>query len=325
MAERRRKPAGPAKPAKALDVHRRATTMSASAQRRRRFGPGSPFVALLLRAIRDGDVHDWASLTNFQVKHDLDLVQWGTLAAGRPPAVDVMLASLRYAGLVTVEGISFKDDVWVRRDDVDKAPPGMIVYDPRGLDPDNRLGSDVPLQADGIKIRLTPLWPDIQDVLGISLGAVAALQSPRARVVEPDVFPEPTPGQDYPDVFVIMPFDEAMRPIYDDHIASVCRKLSLSVGRGDDFFNAHAVMADIWGAIQHAKVIVADCTGRNANVFYEMGLAHVLGKPVVLLSQHKSDIPFDIGSIRYIPYEYTPHGMKEFEETLRQAIVASIE
>jgi len=279
---------------------------------------------LLLRAIRDGDVHDWASLTNFQVKHDLDLVQWGTLAAGRPPTVEGMLANLQFAGLITIEGISFKSDVWVRTDNVDKAPPGMIVYDPRGLDPDNRLGSVPPGKTDGIRIRVSPLWGDIQDVLGISLGAVAALQSPRARVVEPDIFPEPTPGQDYRDVFVIMPFDEALRPVYDDHIVSVCRQLSVSVGRGDDFFNTHAVMADIWGAIQHAKVIVADCTGRNANVFYEMGMAHVLGKPVVLVSQNKADIPFDIGSIRYIPYEYTARGMKEFEEALSQAITVSL-
>jgi hypothetical protein len=324
MAERRRKPAGPARPAEALDIPRRATTISASPRRRRRFGPGSPFTALLLRAIRDGDVHDWASLTTFQVKHDLDLVQWGTLAAGRPPTVEIILANLQFAGLVTVEGISFKSDIWVRTDAVDKAPPGVIVYDPSRLDPDNRLGSNPPGQTDAIKIRVSPLWEDIQDVLGISLGAVAALQSPRARIVEPDVFPEPTPGQEYRDVFVIMPFDEELRPVYDDHIVRVCRELSLSVGRGDDFFNAHAVMADIWGAIQHAKVIVADCTGRNANVFYEMGMAHVLGKRVVLVSQNKDDIPFDIGSIRYIPYEYTARGMKEFEEALSQAITVSL-
>ena len=56
-----------------------------------------------------------------------------------------------------------------------------------------------------------------------------------------------------------------------------------------------------------------------------MGMSHVLGTPVVLVSQDKRDIPFDIRSIRYILYEYTPRGMKKFEEELKEALLASIE
>ena len=60
-------------------------------------------------------------------------------------------------------------------------------------------------------------------------------------------------------------------------------------------------------------------------MFYEMGMAHVLGKPVVLVSQNARDIPFDIRSIRHILYEYTPRGMTSFKETLKEALRASIE
>jgi hypothetical protein len=285
----------------------------------------SPYVALLLRAIRDGLVHDWISLTTFQVQHNLNLVQWASVVAGAPPPVEALLRQLQDVGLITVEGIDFQRDIWVRRDNFTKAPPGRIVYDPHRIDPDHRLDSDPPRPTNDIRINVSPLWADIQDALGISLGALAALQSPRARIVEPEIFPEPSPRQDYYDVFVIMPFKKEMRPIHDDHIVKVCRELSLSAGRADDFFKAHAVMADVWGAIQHAKVIVADCTGRNANVFYEMGMAHVLGKRVVLVSQNARDIPFDVGSIRYIPYEYTPRGMRMFEEKLKVTLLASIE
>lgn len=122
-----------------------------------------------------------------------------------------------------------------------------------------------------------------------------------------------------------MPFDQELRPVYDDHIMKVCAGLSRSVSRGDDFFKAQAIMADVWGAIQHARVIVADCTGRNANVFYELGIAHVLGKNVVLVSQDRQDVPFDIGSIRHILYTYTPPGMKAFEKMLKAALLASID
>jgi hypothetical protein len=174
-------------------------------------------------------------------------------------------------------------------DNVTKAPPGRIVYDPDDRDPHHRLGSDPAQSTSDIRIDVSPRWLDIQDALGI------------------------------------MPFNAEMRPIYDDHIVNICHRLSLSVGRADDFFRAHAVMGDVWGALQHAKIIVADCTGRNANVFYEMGVAHVLGKPVILTSQNKRDIPFDIGSIRYILYEYTPRGMKKFQEKFKAALLASNE
>jgi len=80
-------------------------------------------------------------------------------------------------------------------------------------------------------------------------------------------------------------------------------------------------MADIWEAICAARIIVADCTGRNPNVFYEAGLAHTVGKPVVLLTQNKDDIPFDLRHIRYIDYEFTPRGMAIFEERLLKTLI----
>jgi hypothetical protein len=79
-------------------------------------------------------------------------------------------------------------------------------------------------------------------------------------------------------------------------------------------------MADIWDAIRAARIIIADCTGRNANIFYEIGLAHALGKPVVLLSQHEEDVPFDLGHIRFIKYNCTPPGRKSFEKDLKATL-----
>jgi hypothetical protein len=55
-------------------------------------------------------------------------------------------------------------------------------------------------------------------------------------------------------------------------------------------------------------------------VFYEIGMAHTVGKPVILTTQNETDVPFDLRSIRYIHYRYTPPGMKEFEERLAKTI-----
>jgi hypothetical protein len=104
--------------------------------------------------------------------------------------------------------------------------------------------------------------------------------------------------------------------VYQDHIAKVASELGLTVKRGDDFFTAHHVMADVWRGIWAARAIVADCTGRNPNVFYEIGVAHTVGKPVILITQKRKDVPFDLQAIRYLEYELTPRGMASFERRL---------
>lgn len=126
------------------------------------------------------------------------------------------------------------------------------------------------------------------------------------------------------DIFVIMPFLKGLKPVYDDHIRSVAQKLNVTVARGDDFFTAKSVMSDIWNAMNACRLVIADCTGRNPNVFYEMGMAHTLGKPVILISQNKKDIPFDIQHIRYLIYKYTPRGMAEFEKNLITTIPSEL-
>jgi len=127
------------------------------------------------------------------------------------------------------------------------------------------------------------------------------------------------------DIFVIMPFLKELKPMYDDHIRSAAQKMNLTVARGDDFFTAKSVMSDIWNAMNSCRLVIADCTGRNPNVFYEMGMAHTLGKPVILISQNKEDIPFDIQHIRYLIYEFTPRGMMEFEKNLTATIQSELE
>ena len=62
-------------------------------------------------------------------------------------------------------------------------------------------------------------------------------------------------------------------------------------------------MDQVFRGIHAAKVLVAELTNRNPNVFYELGLAHALSKPVVLVSSNEGDIPFDLKYIRVIYYD----------------------
>jgi len=172
------------------------------------------------------------------------------------------------------------------------------------------------------RYEATDAWARIQAALDISLTAVATL-TPGTVVARP-YFGVPDANPEPHDVFVAMPFRESLRPVWEDHIRRAVDAVGLTVARADDFFTADSVIRDVWNAIFHSRVVVADCTGRNPNVFYEIGVAHVLGRPVVLITQDGEDVPFDLRHIRYIEYEYTPRGMEIFEarlmETLRTAI-----
>lgn len=103
--------------------------------------------------------------------------------------------------------------------------------------------------------------------------------------------------------FVVMPFDEALQNVYDTIETVVEDKCGLVCMRADKLTIPERITEDIWNCISEARVLIADLTGRNANVFYEVGLAHALGKQVILLVQKQEEVPFDLREIRYLNYD----------------------
>lgn len=118
--------------------------------------------------------------------------------------------------------------------------------------------------------------------------------------------------------FVVMPFAiESLNIVYEDFVKPVLTdRCSLHVERGDDVFGSNVIMDDISDSIRKARLIVADLTGRNANVFYEVGIAHALNKQVLLMTQSIDDVPFDLRHRRALVYEYSPRGCKKLEKDL---------
>ena len=143
------------------------------------------------------------------------------------------------------------------------------------------------------------------EALNISLTELSQM-GPDTVVLDPAFGrPEKHPNND---LFVLMPFTNEKRPVYDDHIVTVANKLTLSVGRADDFFSTNTIIDDIWSGIFSATVVIADSSGRNPNVFCEIGTAHAIGRPVILISDNLDDVPFDLRHRRFIEYSYTPRG-----------------
>lgn len=105
-----------------------------------------------------------------------------------------------------------------------------------------------------------------------------------------------------PFVFVLMPFDPKFNDIYKFGIKGAAIDVGAYAERIDDQIFTEGMLDRIFNQISKADVIVADMTGRNPNVFYEVGYAHAIGKIVLLLTQDSNDIPFDLKHRQHIVY-----------------------
>ena len=74
--------------------------------------------------------------------------------------------------------------------------------------------------------------------------------------------------------------------------------------RADELFTTGSVVEQIWEQIEKGKkLLLADLSGKNPNVFYELGLAHAARKPVVFTAGQVDDVPFDLRHLRVIIYD----------------------
>lgn len=122
-------------------------------------------------------------------------------------------------------------------------------------------------------------------------------------------------------IFMLSPFAEPFDTIFIDHIKPNVEKIrNFNCLRADNIYDNKPIIEDIWKHINEASIIIAELTGRNPNVFYEIGIAHTIGKEVILLTQDINDIPFDLRHLRCIVYEYTPKGISSLEVNLTSTI-----
>ena len=102
--------------------------------------------------------------------------------------------------------------------------------------------------------------------------------------------------------FTIMPFGGWLDDYYERIYCPAIEASGLEPHRADDLYRPSTIVNDIWSYTQNAKILIADLTGKNPNVFYELGMAHALAKPVNLIAESMDDIPFDLRALRIITY-----------------------
>lgn len=128
-----------------------------------------------------------------------------------------------------------------------------------------------------------------------------------------------------PFAFVIMPFEPEFDAVYERLIVPGLQDAGYSVSRADKTLDQRNILKDIIHNIRRADLIVADITTRNANVFYELGVAHTLPKPVVMIIQDVEEIPFDLHSYRVIKYSVRIDKSEDLTKELRRIGQAHIE
>lgn len=125
------------------------------------------------------------------------------------------------------------------------------------------------------------------------------------RISEPDrVGGDDSIGRQFLDTcFVMMPFGQWMDSYYREIYVPAIREAGLEAVRADELFSTGSVIEQIWEQISRSKILLADLTGKNANVFYELGLAHAANKPVVFTTGQLEDVPFDLRHLRVAVYD----------------------
>jgi hypothetical protein len=124
-------------------------------------------------------------------------------------------------------------------------------------------------------------------------------------------------------VSLMMPFDAAFTPVADS-LRSMVERVGLRCRRADDIWENPAIIQDIVSLIDRSRVVICDCTGRNPNVFYEIGIAHTLGREVILITENAADIPFDLRHLRYVRYLNNTEGRQALSATLEERLNALI-
>jgi len=123
--------------------------------------------------------------------------------------------------------------------------------------------------------------------------------------------------------FVLMPMTDRFKGIYEHVIKPTVEDLELRCVYAGEIFGARPVMDDVCEYCAKARVVIADLTDRNTNVYYEAGYSHAFDRErIIFIAQKMEDVTFDVRHFRCIEYDPLPAGVDEFKTRLTQNLKA---
>jgi len=118
--------------------------------------------------------------------------------------------------------------------------------------------------------------------------------------------------------FVIMQFSPPFEHLFNEVIKPVAEECRIRAEKADDILGPGMIIADITRRLQEADIVIADTTPQNPNVFYELGYAHAIGKPTIVLAEKRRELPFDVSGFRTLFYENSIAGKSQIEAKTSQ-------
>jgi hypothetical protein len=124
--------------------------------------------------------------------------------------------------------------------------------------------------------------------------------------------------------FVVMKFAAPFVQLYKEVIQPIAKEFGIDAKHVGEAFGPGIILDDIVQGIIEAEVVIIEITpvSKNENVFYELGYAHALNKPTILLAQRGRKLPFDVSGYRVLFYQDTTAGKKIVKEGLRKHLKA---
>jgi len=173
-------------------------------------------------------------------------------------------------------------------------------------------GSAVSLEVDGVEVGVAtlPAAPNQARQVGLFLVSTAQVEiSGFAAVIE------------RPKAFIVMQFSSPYNEVYSHVIKDVCdrEEFKIEAIRDDEIYGPGIIIKDVIDRIAKSQVIIADISPDNPNVYFEVGYALALGKPIILLAQRRKSgesLPFDLSAFRVLFYDDTISGKPKLEEGL---------
>ncbi|HDH08719.1 MAG TPA: hypothetical protein ENG96_04490 [Gammaproteobacteria bacterium] len=174
------------------------------------------------------------------------------------------------------------------------------------------IGSSITLTVDGVDVLVTNLpfvIPDNQVGLW-------------CRGLDDIVITEYKVQTRRPVAFVVMQFSSPYNELYSEVVHPICNEFNIQCKHADETYGPGVIINDIIRQITESRLVIAEISPANANVYYEVGYAHAQNKPTILIAEKGTKLPFDVSPFRVLFYENSIDGKRRIEEGLRKHIEA---
>ena len=112
--------------------------------------------------------------------------------------------------------------------------------------------------------------------------------------------------------------------VFEDVVSPACTAFGLEAVRADMISRSGEIPEQIFRQLRDCPVVIADLTGANPNVMYELGLRHTTGRVTIQIGE-KGRLPFDVAAIRTIMFKRTEAGLVQARKDLSKSLAANLD